>query len=63
MVSKKRVINGKSILNPGGRSIESLSHFWCKSCKKWWSIGDAPLKREEWFCPWCGEKNKFKIIK
>jgi hypothetical protein len=34
-------------------SIEKLSHYQCKYCEKWWSIGDAPENRA-WFCPWCG---------
>lgn len=38
-------------------SNEILSHFRCGKCDKWWSIGDAPCQ-ENWFCPWCGEKNK-----
>lgn len=36
-------------------SVESLTHFRCQVCTKWWSIGDPP-KRDFWFCPWCGEK-------
>ena len=56
----KRIISGKKTLVPGGRSLELLSHFWCKQCKKWWSIGDAPLTKRDWFCPWCGEKQKIK---
>jgi ribosomal protein S27AE len=34
---------------------EQIRHFSCGKCQKWWSIGDAPEKRNEWFCPWCGE--------
>jgi hypothetical protein len=63
MAKNKRIINGEKKLMPGGRSLESLSHFWCASCKKWWSIGDAPLSKKEWFCPWCGEKNIFSQLK
>gem|GEM_PF-3318388 len=44
----------------GTRSIEHLSHFRCGSCNKWWGIGDAPEKRKEWYCPWCGKKNIFR---
>ena len=39
------------------RSIERLSHFACDHCQRWWSIGDAPADRTEWFCPWCGKTN------
>jgi hypothetical protein len=37
-------------------SIEKLSHFRCGHCNKWWSIADAPTKKKEWWCPWCGKK-------
>lgn len=41
----------------GHYSVERLVHFRCGVCGRWWSIGDAP-PREEWFCPWCGQKQK-----
>jgi hypothetical protein len=44
-------------INTGSVSKEHLHHFNCGSCKKWWSIGDAP-KRKQWFCPWCGKKQE-----
>jgi DNA-directed RNA polymerase subunit RPC12/RpoP len=44
----------------GIRSIEHFNHFRCGSCSKWWGIGDAPEKRKEWFCPWCGKKSLYK---
>jgi PHP family Zn ribbon phosphoesterase len=43
----------------GKRSVENLYHFSCVKCKKWWSVGDAPKSKKNWFCPWCGEKNSF----
>jgi len=43
------------------RSKEELHHFNCKECKKWWTIGDAPEDKEEWFCPWCGKKQIIKV--
>lgn len=33
-------------------TIESLYHFNCSYCKKWFSIGDSA--KRELFCPWCG---------
>lgn len=42
------------------RNIELLSHFLCEFCQKWWSIGDAPIEKKEYFCPWCGEVNKIE---
>mgnify|MGYP001599533068 CR=1 FL=1 len=46
-------------------AIEQLHHFVCVSCKKWWTIGDAPASKKEWFCPWCGnaqtKKKKMKL--
>jgi len=42
-------------------SVEILSHFQCKDCQGWWSIGDAVLEdKTDWFCPWCGIKNIFE---
>lgn len=36
-------------------SIEILYHFNCTLCKKWWSIGDFNLKKNEHLtCPYCG---------
>ncbi|MBI5733437.1 MAG: hypothetical protein HY973_00640 [Candidatus Kerfeldbacteria bacterium] len=43
----------------GKKSTEKLTHFKCGVCAKWWAIGDAPDKKT-WFCPWCGQKQKFK---
>lgn len=39
-------------------SKETLTHFNCSSCKKWWSIGDFPKTKKTIFCPWCGVKLK-----
>ena len=39
-------------------SVERLVHFQCSDCTKWWTIGDAPKTKKEWYCPWCGVKNK-----
>ena len=41
------------------KSIELLHHFNCAYCKKWWSVGDAPENKEEWYCPWCGKVNNY----
>lgn len=38
-------------------SVETLSHFQCPYCQKWWSIGDAP-RRAVWYCPWCGMQSE-----
>lgn len=40
------------------KSMEELWHFNCGACKKWWSIGDAPADKKEWWCPWCGQRNE-----
>ncbi|KKU70577.1 MAG: hypothetical protein UX94_C0004G0041 [Parcubacteria group bacterium GW2011_GWA2_47_21] len=59
----------KSIRNAMGdkmkkfRSIEKLHHFVCQKCKRWWTVGDAPVAKKIWFCPWCGKKNNYKIMK
>jgi hypothetical protein len=48
----------------GSVSIEKLHHFRCGACNKWWSIGDPQIietvLKREWFCPWCGLKQKIK---
>lgn len=49
--SKKTEIKGQ-------KSLEQLNHFRCGACKKWWSIGDCPKNKKDWFCPWCGCKQK-----
>ena len=38
-------------------SVERLVHFNCGYCDKWWSVGDAPEDKTEWFCAWRGEKH------
>ena len=43
-------------------SIEKLVHFQCSDCNKWWTIGDAPDDKKEWYCPWCGTKNETNEI-
>jgi hypothetical protein len=42
------------------RTIEALNHFRCEKCEQWFSIGDAPVGKEVWYCPWCGEKDTAK---
>jgi DNA-directed RNA polymerase subunit RPC12/RpoP len=41
-------------------SVEILTHYQCGKCIKWWSIGDAPKDKKEWYCPWCGTKSDTK---
>lgn len=44
------------------KSIESLHHFQCFHCERWWTIGDAPNDKDYFYCPWCGKENKFKKV-
>jgi len=60
MVKKQKQIN-KDIQLRGVRSVEKLNHFRCVYCDKWWSVADADTRKENWFCTWCGEKQKFVI--
>ncbi|QQR82580.1 hypothetical protein IPJ70_00485 [Candidatus Campbellbacteria bacterium] len=53
----------KNTQQSGFRSVERLSHFRCGACNKWWSIGDAPLGKKEWHCPWCGERQVMERAK
>ena len=41
------------------RSAEIIHHFHCCDCGRWWSVGDAPVRKTVWFCPWCGAKGKY----
>lgn len=45
----------------GKASIERLVHFNCAACLKWWSVGDAPTHKTDWFCPWCGQPQQIVI--
>lgn len=45
------------------RFVERLNHFVCVACKKWWTIGDAPVAKKEWFCPWCGKRYAAELKK
>ena len=55
MSEKKGKIRPKKE-NKGKKSVETLCHFSCGTCQKWWSISDAPRSKRVWWCPWCGEK-------
>jgi len=48
------MVTKKKIAKKHQRSIEQLNHFRCGTCNKWWSVGDAPLSKKVWYCPWCG---------
>jgi predicted RNA-binding Zn-ribbon protein involved in translation (DUF1610 family) len=47
----------------GKKLEEKLSHFVCGSCRKWWTIGDAAIRKTKWFCPWCGKVQTFSKAK
>ncbi len=40
------------------RSAETIAHFACAKCRKWWTIGDAPTQKKIWHCPWCGTEQE-----
>lgn len=42
------------------RSVEELHHFSCAACNKWWTVGDAPREKLEWYCPWCGNVQEYR---
>lgn len=42
-------------------SVETLHHFSCGSCGKWWSIGDW-VKQDTITCPSCGCKLGIKEV-
>lgn len=45
----------------GKATIETLFHFCCPHCAKWWSIGDPTPRQTRWFCPWCGQAARFDL--
>jgi len=50
-------------MNTLTRSREVLTHFLCKACNGWWSIGDFDVQRQQYptshiHCPWCGMRHK-----
>ena len=49
----------------GKVSKEDLYHFQCPSeeCRKWWTVGDAPLDKRKWYCPWCGDEAIYDLRK
>jgi transcription elongation factor Elf1 len=53
-IKKTPIIKGK-------KTVEKLSHFQCGHCQKWWAIGDAPLSRQKWYCPWCGKEQSVSL--
>jgi hypothetical protein len=55
-MSKKS--SGKKSLST--KSLEMLWHFRWGYCGKWWSIGDAPVDKVIWWCPWCGKRNEYE---
>jgi hypothetical protein len=45
-------------------SLESLYHFNCDRCRKWWSCADIkPVIGAEMHCPHCGKVNIVESIK
>jgi cob(I)alamin adenosyltransferase len=45
----------------GKATTETLFHFCCPHCAKWWSIGDPDTRQTRWFCPWCGQAARFEL--
>jgi hypothetical protein len=42
-------------------SIETLWHFNCSCCGKWWSIGDYQLcEKSKITCPHCGTEAEYE---
>ena len=48
----------------GRYSMESLYHFSCGACRKWWSVGDA-IKVESTLhhCPHCGAQQHMMLAR
>lgn len=43
-------------------SIETLYHFKCTQCQRWWSIGDWK-KVNTLICPHCGQQGQVFALK
>ncbi len=59
----RKIENKKSVVpkKNGLVSLEKLYHFNCLICKKWWTVGGAPISKKNWFCPWCGIENFYTL--
>jgi hypothetical protein len=62
-MTKNQTSKGKNNQPRGLKTVEKLQHFQCGFCNKWWSIGDPDSRKQDWYCPWCGEKQKFILIR
>jgi len=47
----------------GTKYQETLAHFNCYKCQKWWAISDGPKEKKVWYCPWCGTQQQIIEIK
>ena len=41
-------------------SVETLYHFSCQCCEKWWSISNFEFRRII-TCPYCGSRSSIKM--
>ena len=39
-------------------SVETLYHFQCDRCSKWWTIGDWDESADSMCCPHCGVRQE-----
>ena len=46
-------------IDHGTHSEETIHHYQCRTCEKWWSIGAPPTPPKQQFCPWCGVMQDF----
>jgi len=44
----------------GKKSEEKLSHFSCVFCRRWWTVGDAPVKKKPGFVRGAGREINFE---
>lgn len=56
----RKTDNQKEII--GSSSLETLTHFQCGTCTKWWAIGDVLPNKHDWYCPWCGQQQSTKPL-
>lgn len=66
-MEKSNNLEGKAqkIIFIGKVYKEELYHFQCgdETCKKYWTVGDAPKDKTNWYCTWCGNENYIDLRK
>jgi len=52
-------IKNSDVTNINRSTTESLAHYYCGACYKWWTIRDGDPKGT-YYCPHCGVRQSFR---